>query len=258
MMLSNKIEVTTLMVRCMKLLMIPQLLLLVCILGNSACSVQKTERSHEPFDKALTEALGNIGLTREYLALPKLGQPYSTPGRLTGVDVAMSDPVSMVTLSRRLSQIDAYAPPSVKIAQLLTLHGLKLKVPPPHPFVPSTANDVWNEMLKASVKNENVGKAPAEWDKDEPLYRALRLLLYEEAMAQQTYRQAGGNPTNDEFLSIQKHLQGLIRNKEPRPEEQRWLIPAAYHQIGARVNLADMASAMVRLQMAIEEAMPDL
>lgn len=258
MMLPSKIEVTTLMVWRMKLLTIAQLLLLVCVLGSSACSAQKTELSHEPFDKALTEALGSIGLTREYLALPKLEQPYSTPGRLTSVDVAMSDPVSMVTLSRRLSQIDADAPPSVKIAQLLTLYGLKLKPPPPHPFVPRAANDVWNEMLKASVKSENTGKAPAEWDKDEPLYRALRLLLYEQAMAQQAYRQAGGNPANDEFLSIQKHLRGLIRDGEPRPEEQRWLIPAAYHQIGARVNLADMASAMIRLQMAAEEAMPDL
>ena len=243
----------------MKQLTIPQLFLwTVCILGNSACSPPQTETPQEPFESSLTEALTALHLTGEYLALPKTGRPYSVPGRLAGVDMAMGNPLSMVARSREFSRIDPDAPPSIRTAQILALHGLKIESPPLHRFASPDAKDVWDEMLKASMKNGNAGKPPTEWDREEPLFRALRFLLYEAAIAQHAYRKAGGNPAHKELLSIQKHLQGLIRDKEPKPEEQRWLIPLAYHQIGARTNLAELAAATIRLQAAVEEVIPEL
>lgn len=231
---------------------------MACVLCISACTPQKPEPPSEPVNKPLAEALGAIGLTKGYLTLPKLGRPYSTAGRLASVDVAMSDPLSMVALSRTLSRIDIGAPSSVKLAQLFATYGLELNPLPPHLFVPRSAADVWNEMRKASIKNEDAGMPPLEWDKDEPLFRAIRVLLYEEAVAEQAYHKAIGNPTLEEIGSIRKHMQGLISGKEPRPEEDRWLLLPAYHQIGARVNLKELASAMVRLQTVVEQVVPEL
>src|SRR3989344_2968649 len=152
---------------------------------------QKTKAPQEVFDKPLGEALSTLGLNEEALSVPRLGgQQVSTPGRLMAVDSAMHAPLTMIPLSHRIAQVNQNIPPAEYVSQLLAIYGVRVEPPAPESFASRAASEVWNEITKASSAGKAAGKAPAEWDEDGPLYRSLRLLLIEEAVAQQAYRRA--------------------------------------------------------------------
>ncbi len=220
---------------------------------------QKAKAPQEVFDKPLEEALSSLGLNEEALSVPRLGnQQVSTPGRLMAVDSAMHAPLTMIQLSHRIAQVNRDLPPAEYVSQSLALYGVRVESPAPDFFAPRKASEVWDELSKASLGGKVAGKAPAEWDEDSPFYRALCLLLFEEAVAQQAYRKAVTPPPLGDPKKIQEHLLDVVRKKEPKPEEQRWLMPKEYHRAGAYVNLAELATALVRLQAAVEHVLPDL
>lgn len=238
----------------MRRCVLPVCLGLLALSSLAACNSSHPAASSR-VDAALDDALASIHLNKESLTVPKLGGMKIAPdGRLAAVDSAMNDPVSLIDLSRRLTQLDPGLAPSSSIGQLLAAYQLGVK-PPVIAFLP-TAADVWSQL--SPTKTENPLQPPSELSGNEPIYRALRLLLYEEGLAHQEYLKAGGDPTPQELAALGAHLATAIRNKEPRPEEQRWLIPGEYHRIGARIDLAGMAAALLRLQKAVELALPDL
>jgi len=229
----------------------------VC-LAVSACNRETGSPNAETFERPLKSALAAVGLNEQALSQPKLDFAYSTTGRLRAVDVAMETPAGMIPLSRRMTRPEPGASAAAYISLLLASYDVQVPVPGDGAFALRPAREVWAEMAEAAARPGTVGRPPSEWDRDTPLFRALRVLLFEEAAARRAYRAAGGNPTGDELRAIQDHLIGLIRKPEPRPEGERWLMQRAYHQIGARADVAAFAAALARLQAAVEHALPDL
>ena len=98
---------------------------------------------------------------------------------------------------------------------------------------------------------------PADWKQDVPLFRALRVLLLEAAMARQDYRDAGGNPNSGEMALMRDRISAAISTVAPHYSDY-WLAPDVYHRTGSRVNLPLFAAALVRLLAAVEATLPDL
>ena len=233
------------------------------LLSVTACN-QKPEISVEPYKQGIKQALNAVGLEEDALSVPKLGgRQIALPGRLGIVDSAMHDPLSMIVLSRKLSQTNPATSPAAYFSQQLGLYGLTIQPPVSDELALPTARELWGQLVRFSSKGDKpTKKMPEEWnhldDPNAPLFRALRQLLYAEIKAEEAYRAAGFQPLHEEWQAIRAHLTGVIRDKEPTSGDKRWLTPKTYHQMGARIDLSRMASALLQLQAAVERAMPDL
>ena len=165
-------------------------LLVLGLLSASGCG-RRNETPQEKVDTSVRQALEAVGMNRDALSLPKLGgRQVSLPGRLPAVDRALSDPLSMIELSRGLLQVDPAAPPSLYLAALLRRYGMTVPAPSGKFAVP-TAAQAWAELAKSARHTRLSNKAPSVWDQNTALFRALRLILLEAGVAEQAYQRTG-------------------------------------------------------------------
>ncbi len=218
---------------------------LVFGLWIAACTPQP-ETPQGLAETAVGRALEKVGLTVEALSLPKLGRPYSTPGRLAVVDAALQRPVSMVGLSRRLAEIDPIAGArAAYLAHLLAELGTELSYPVSE-LVDTAATA---ELLAAMM--------PADKVNDARLKTTLHLIFSGILQVQQIYQGAGGKPGTRELAALQDHLQASVSYGGPELDPRR-LMPTAYHAIGERIELEGLATAVVQLLAVVEEVLPRL
>ncbi|HEB86986.1 MAG TPA: hypothetical protein ENI68_08240, partial [Gammaproteobacteria bacterium] len=216
--------------------------LLVCL---GACTRQP-ETPQAQADAAVAEAIQTLGLTAESLSLPRLGRPYSTPGRLAVVDKAMQHPTGMVGLSRRLADADPFASTRANyLAVLLAELGAENVFPVQMPVDTFPDPESAAEWL------------PAGKIKDARLENILRRILAALDQAQHTWERAGGQPTDGELAALHKHLTGSVSYKGLKLDP-RLLMLETYHAVGARVKQAELATAVLQLLAAGESALPAL
>lgn len=224
------------------------------------CACGKQQERALPLDEVLDQALVALHLDRTALALPKLGAyKIAERGRLPIVDTALNDPLLLVGLSRTLVDVEVGASTAPYLAGLLGTVGLRVAVPVAQSAtaIPD-AHAVWAALHKTVTNAGAKSEVPPQLAGDAPLARALRKLLYAAAQAQSIYEAAGGKPTAAELAALQDHLRLAVLKPEPKPEEERWLMPVMYHDIGARTDVAALAGALLGLVDAVQGALPDL
>jgi len=158
----------------------------------------------------------------------------------------MQRPASMVGLSRRLVDADLHTGTRVSyISDLLVELGVDLSPEDARPANDFTAAESSAELLPA-------GKVD-----DDRLESVLYRILSAIDQAQQLYRHAGGEPTVEELEAVHDHLVGSI-SYQGLEIDPRLLMPEAYHVMGARIELGDIAKAMLRLLATVETVLPEL
>ncbi|HEB86924.1 MAG TPA: hypothetical protein ENI68_07925, partial [Gammaproteobacteria bacterium] len=216
--------------------------LLVCL---GACTRQP-ETPQALADSVVEEALQTLGLTTESLSLPRLGRPYSTPGRLAVVDEAMQHPTSMIGLSRRLAEANPLAATRADyLAALLAELGAENVSPVQMPA------DTFLDYESAAAL------LPAGLIKDARLENVLRRILSALDQAQHIWQRAGGKPTDEELAALHEHLTGSV-SYQGLEIDPRLLMLEAYHAVGARVKQAELATAVLQLLAVGESVLPEL
>jgi hypothetical protein len=211
------------------------------------------------YEQGIKQALERIGLDESALSVPKLGAiQVATPGRLDAVDAAMMHPLSTISLARRLSQAGPADSPATAFPRLLGHYGVAVASPTAADPAPPEARALRERLQRLAPRNAGNLKLPDQWSQDTPLFLALRRLLHAAITAEEAYRAMGIGPSREEWRAIRKHLAGIVREREPKPPDNRWLIPEAYHEMGQRTNLPALASVLIQLQSAVERSLPDL
>ncbi|MEE8429244.1 MAG: hypothetical protein V3S33_07065 [Gammaproteobacteria bacterium] len=206
---------------------------------------------------AVREALQVIGLSEPDLTLPKLGgMQVSEPGRLTAVDTALRQPLAMIELAQRVAVApDTLA--SAYIARLLAEMELHVQSELPRFVLPPDAAEIQDSADYNSEWAQLSSGMPAQWDRHDPFFRALRQLLYGAVKAQQAYRNAGGNPTTQEIQAVRDHLATIVSSVTTDPRERR-LTMTEYHDIGKRIDIAGLSAGLLGLLAAAEQALSGL
>jgi hypothetical protein len=220
-----------------------------------ACSKQELEPAADTFEPELLEALGKLGLDRDILIQPKVPYPVSQKARLELVDKVMTDPPSMVGLSRQLLDVKSDNARGIYTGQLHELLGLKITLPVEHAFTANPMDTVRTQLQgPASIQETD---PPAGWSSDDDPAMALRVLMYEAALASKIWTQHSGNPSSEELLPIQAHIATTLTSYGKDPAPHRLLLDN-YHSTGARQNLGGLASGLVRAIAAVEHSLPAL
>lgn len=221
-----------------------------------ACGAERKE-GEQKLDSALDRALSALHLDRTAMSLPKIGSyKVAERGRLPIVDAVLNDPMRMIGLSADLAATEVDPATSLYLARLLGGVGLKDTAPAEQAATTPDAQAVW-AALNQKVSGSR-STTPPQLVGDAPLARALRNLLFAAAQVQMIYDAAGGKPSPSELAAIQKHLLNAVRKPEPKPGDERWLMPFAYHDIGARADVSALTGGLLRLVAAVQTALPDL
>ena len=208
---------------------------LVCLVGCDGGG----KEPRPAFEGAVGGALRTLGLEPDALSVPKLGRPYSTPGRLAVVDQAMRHPLGMVELSGGLAGVNpAQGGRAAYVQALLGELGIEVSE---------------GAAAPAGVPED----VPAPPIVDAALAEKVRRLLAAMAAAGEDFRRAGGVPATAELEAIRPHLLRSI-HYEGEEIDPRLLMVEAYHAAGARIKLAEMGAALVRLMAVVEEMLPGL
>ena len=208
---------------------------LVCLVGCDGGG----KEPRPAFEGAVGQALQTLGLGPDALSVPKLGRPYSMPGRLAVVDQAMRRPLGMVALSGGLADVNpAQGGRAAYVQALLGELGIEVS---------------GGAVVPAGVPED----VPAPPLVDAALAEKVRRLLAAMAAASEDFRWAGGVPATAELEAIRPHLLRSI-HYEGEEIDPRLLMVEAYHAVGARIKLAEMGAALVRLMAVVEEMLPGL
>jgi hypothetical protein len=228
-------------------------LALSCVLQG--CSKQHTEPAAVAFEPELLDALGKLGLDREILVQPKVPYPLSQQARLGLVDMAMTDPPSMVGLSRQLLDEKPGAARGAYTGRLLELLGLDITLPGELAFTAKPMDAVRTQLHKSDSIPET--DPPNSWSAEDDSAMSLRVLMYEAALAGRAWKQAGGSPSGEDLLPIQEHIATTLTSYGKDLAPHRLLLDN-FHRTGARQNLDTLASGLVRAIAAVEHSLPAL
>ena len=239
--------------RCVSRRSPPILLLLALAWLMQGCT--KQDPRSEGFEPQLLEALGNIGLSREVLIVPKVPYPVSQKARLELVDKVMADPPSMVELSRQLLDEKPDNSRGMYTGRLLELLGLDITLPDEAGFTAHPMDTVNTQLHESASTPET--EAPKNWSSEDDPAMTLRILMYEAALASKAWARASGKPSREELVPIQKHIATTLTSYGKIPGPHRLLLDD-YHSTGARQDLGALASGLVRLVAAVEYSLPAL
>ena len=233
----------------------PLLFLLALTVILQACSKQATEPATTVFDPELLEALGKLGLDRDILIQPKVPYSVSQKARLELVDMVMTDPPSMVGLSRQLLDESPDSTRGMYTGRLLKLLGLNITPPGKSEFTATSMDTIYAQLHNPASIPE--AELPASWSSENDSAKALRVLIYEATLASRVWVQASGNPSREELLPVQEHIATTLTSYGKDPAPHRLLLDN-YHSTGARQNLDALASGLVRVIAAVENSLSAL
>ncbi|MCK4952022.1 MAG: hypothetical protein KAS48_09395 [Gammaproteobacteria bacterium] len=218
-----------------------------------SCDTKQTDpdvsAGKQSLEGHILDALTAVGLASDALSVPKLGFPYSTPGRLVVIDRTMKDPISMIRLSEELHKsYSGKQTQSAEISQLLQSLDIHLS---DHPRISSATDRVVSNpdkfLARVGIKQDTYNVLP------EPVRALLAaLLLIEERLVS-----AIGNPGSVELEAIKAHLANAISSVSRDKEERRFTVDA-YHQIGIKTDIDELATLLMQVLSVVEETLPIL
>ena len=233
------------------------LLTLLSALFLCACGQHRGE--NDEIQGYVDEALSSLHADESALNLPKIGGVrVAERGRLPIVDDALNDPLSMIVLTKKLADARFNGGATEYLAGLFQQFGLHANATPSKGIAPPTAAEVGSALHKTTEMSSDQEDIPVDLIDDEGVALALKKLLLAAAEATESYTAAIGRPRADDLAAIHDHLLVSLRRPEPKPEGERWLMPVKYHEIGARVDISALASALLRLLSVVEEVRHDL
>lgn len=176
------------------------------------------EPAEVDFQKQISTAYNKINLSIKDLTFPKLGIPYSTPGRLTAVDRAMSSPIWMITASNEISELAV--PQNINdFTQLYSTLRL-LDFP-----VKTSVSDGFRNKPLINISNKLLTNINRITDQSS---RNLVLDITNIAQDYMNHRKYNPNSVTPEF---QEKLDKLVSSHIPK-REIRWFEDSEYFDIG--------------------------
>jgi hypothetical protein len=183
-----------------------------------ACSQQ--EPGNDYFEPQLLQALALTGQDRTTIILPKVPYPVSTPARLPLVDKSLSDPPSMVEVSRDLLAIGQDEARSIYVTRLLKVLDLDFADPDLSAPAPVSIGTVLSQLSRKDAAGIVSEPPPAGWSSDEAFVSVLRALLHESAVARQAWVEASGNPEREELSTLRDLLSYCDARKRSKRNPQ--------------------------------------
>ncbi len=229
--------------------------MLLSLLVITSCD--RGRQGSEDYESQVGEALTKTGQNAESISLPKIPFPVSTLARLPEVDDVMANPLSVIKLGDELRKTEFSGARSAYLAELmqqLDIGEINL-----HSYRASTKNmDVaWEALFESSPVREEIREIPPEWSSDTRLGRVLQTISLEIVKVRQAWDRYGGQPDAADLEAINAHLTRSIAYTGT--DKEAFLIDQKpYYSIGARVNISELASALLRLFAVIESVLPEL
>lgn len=203
-----------------------------------ALAEEKSGDDRPDYRSHVSHALHKIGLNLSDLSLPKLGIPYSTPGRQQAVDNAMRTPLWMVDAGTRISDLgNSNIAPSDYLTELLADLEYSVQSPPVH-----------NNLIDR--EHTYIGKLGSAIPDPIERKKLADLILRLSDIAESYIKQHPGlDPAKQ--ATVENHIRQLLRDSSTE-RSKRWLSLAEYHQIGEKYSTGQQAGYLLSCLDVIE------
>lgn len=213
--------------------------LLFCLVSFAGCAREPAGEAERMRD-VVNGALARIDLDSKAISLPKLPYPVATAGRLGAIDRCLSDPLSMLELSRKmLIRGGAVSIPGY-LSNIFEQYGLRDRTG-------RGAEKISNLSRSAAERGPGFGPDGI------PDNSIIRQLSEAADLARSVYQASGPRLTQAEYQSLRESLESAFEYHGSDPAVHRFMEPA-YHTAGSRIDLSLLAGVALELLTALDQA----